>query len=102
MINRIGELRNKATERAIYYNKISFPNLACEFTQLVNILNEMEAIVRDRDELKAQVLELESKLQEKELELEPAPAQYGNPTDVKIGSILQTYSSENKEEINEI
>ena len=100
MLNRIDELRNKATERAIYYNKISFPNLACEFTQLVNILNEMEAIMRDRDELRAQVLELESKLQEKELE--SAPAQYGNPTDIKIGSILQTYASENKEEINEI
>jgi len=46
------------------------------------------------------VLELESKLQEKELE--STSAQYGNPTDIKIGSILQTYASENKEEINEI
>jgi hypothetical protein len=54
MINRINELRNKATERAEYYASISFINLATEFTQLVNILNEMEAIVRERDELKAE------------------------------------------------
>lgn len=52
MLNRIVELKNKATERANYYNKIDFPNLANEFTELVNILNEMEAIVRERDELK--------------------------------------------------
>ena len=54
MINRINELRNKATERAQYYASISFINLTTEFTQLVNILNEMEAIVRERDELKAE------------------------------------------------
>ena len=54
MINRINELRNKATERAQYYASISFINLAAEFTQLVNILNEMEAIVRERDALKAE------------------------------------------------
>ena len=54
MINRTNELRNKATERAEYYASISFINLATEFTQLVNILNEMEAIVRERDELKAE------------------------------------------------
>jgi hypothetical protein len=96
MLNRIDELRNKTTERAIYYSRIDFPNLACEFTQLVNILNEMEAIVRDRDELKAQVLELESKL-------ETTRPTYGNPADVKIGSILQTYATEEKEkETNEI
>lgn len=52
MLNRIAELKIKATERANYYNKIDFPNLANEFTELVNILNEMEAIVRERDELK--------------------------------------------------
>ena len=55
MLNRITELKNKATERANYYNKIDFPNLANEFTELVNILNEMEAIVTERDELKARI-----------------------------------------------
>ena len=55
MLNRINELKNKATERANYYNKIDFPNLANEFTELVNILNEMEAIVRERDELKEKI-----------------------------------------------
>lgn len=73
MLNRIEELRNKATERAQYYAKIDFINLATEFTQLVNILNEMEAIVRERDELKTQVQVLEKKASEKIVE--PASAQ---------------------------
>ena len=42
MFERIHELKNKAIERANYYTKIDFPNLAGEFTELVNILNEME------------------------------------------------------------
>lgn len=73
MLNRIDELRNKATERAQYYNRIDFINLAAEFTQLVNILNEMEAIVRERDELKARVQLLEEKASEKIAESAPAP-----------------------------
>jgi uncharacterized coiled-coil DUF342 family protein len=55
MLNRIAELKNKATERADYYNKIGFPNLANEFTEFVNILNEMEAVVRERDKLKEKI-----------------------------------------------
>ena len=55
MIEKISALRNKATERANYYTKIDFPNLANEFTELVNILNEMEAIVHERDVLKEEV-----------------------------------------------
>jgi hypothetical protein len=55
MIETIHELKQKATERADYYSRINFPNLANEFTELVNILNEMEAIVTERDELKARV-----------------------------------------------
>ena len=65
MLNRIDELKNKATERAQYYNRIDFINLAAEFTQLVNILNEMEAIVREKDELKARVQLLEENANEK-------------------------------------
>ena len=68
MLNRIDELRNKATERAQYYNRIDFINLAAEFTQLVNILNEMEAIVRERDELRARVQLLEEKAHEEGVE----------------------------------
>lgn len=55
MIDRIHELKNKATERANYYTKIDFPNLANEFTELVNILNEMENIIKEKEELKARV-----------------------------------------------
>lgn len=78
MLNRIDELRNKATERAQYYNRIDFINLAAEFTQLVNILNEMEAIVRERDELKAQVQLLEEKASEKIAEPASAPEEEVN------------------------
>ena len=65
MINRINELRNQANERAVYYSNIGFVNLANEFTQLVNILNEMEAIVRERDELKIQIENLKEGKEEK-------------------------------------
>ena len=65
MINRINELRNQANERAVYYSNIGFVNLANEFTQLVNILNEMEAIVRERDELKIQIENLKKGKEEK-------------------------------------
>lgn len=64
MIERITELKNKATERANYYSRIDFPNLANEFTELVNILNDMEAIVRERDALKLQIAELTINTQE--------------------------------------
>ena len=55
MINRLTELKNKATERAGYYSRIDFPNLANEFTEFVNFLNEMEDIIKENEELKAQV-----------------------------------------------
>lgn len=65
MLEKINELKNKATERANYYTKINFPNLAGEFTELVNILNEMENIVKEKEELKARVQVLEDKSREK-------------------------------------
>ena len=52
MINRINELRNKAIERANYYSNIDFPNLANEFTNVLNILNEMEIIAKQLQEKK--------------------------------------------------
>lgn len=82
MLNRIAELKNKATERANYYSRIDFPNLANEFTELVNILNEMEAIVKEKDELKAQIQKIDQ-------------------TNVKVGCIMQSYAAE-EENTNEI
>jgi hypothetical protein len=88
MINRISELRNKATERANYYTKINFPNLAEEFTEFVNILNEMEEVVRQRDEL---LSEKESQSEKESLDflkdLSPQQA-------IKAGMILQTLAAE--------
>ena len=65
MIERIAELKIKATERANYYTRIDFPNLAGEFTELINILNEMENIVKEKEELKARVQVLEDQAREK-------------------------------------
>ena len=65
MLERIYELKNKAIERANYYTKIDFPNLAGEFTELVNILNEMENIVKEKEELKARIQVLENEAREK-------------------------------------
>lgn len=49
MINRAHELKNKATERAEYYNKIGFSNLAKEFTEFANFLAEIEARLRQEE-----------------------------------------------------
>ena len=92
MINRINELKNKATERANYYTKIDFPNLANEFTELVNILNEMENIVKEKEELKARVQTLEEKTKTQAAIIESA--QVNKDTVIKIGAMMQS----NKEE----
>ena len=68
MLERINALKDKATERANYYSKIDFPNLANEFTELVNILVEMETIVKEKEELKARVQVLEEEARIKLLE----------------------------------
>ena len=98
MLNRIGELKNKATERANYYSNIGFPNLANEFTELVNILNEMEDIVREREELKARVQVLEEQASEKTIKAAPAPDLSDIPDEaaVFVGSILQSYGEEER------
>ena len=46
MLKRATELKNKATERAEYYNKINFPILSREFTEFANFLAEIEAHLR--------------------------------------------------------
>lgn len=92
MIEKINELKNKATERANYYTKIDFPNLAGEFTELVNILNEMENIVKEKDALKARVQILEEKTKTQAAIIESA--QVNKDTAIKIGAMMQS----NKEE----
>ena len=72
MIEKISALKNKATERANYYSRINFPNLAGEFTELVNILVEMEEIVKERDELKARIQAMEEEAREKKAEARAA------------------------------
>lgn len=92
MIEKITELKNKATERANYYTKIDFPNLANEFTELVNILNEMENIINENEKLKEQVRLLEEKTKVQETFLSTTPID--SETAIKIGTIMQTRGEE--------
>lgn len=64
MLNRIAELKTKSAERAEYYKKLDFSILAKEFTALVNILNDMEDIVRERDQLKEEIAALKAEQKE--------------------------------------
>lgn len=55
MIKRIQELKVIISERANYYSTIGFTNLAKEFTDVLNILNELENMALEQQELKAQI-----------------------------------------------
>lgn len=46
MIERIEQLKSIITQRVGYYSNIGFDNLANEFTNVLNILNEMETIAK--------------------------------------------------------
>lgn len=67
MINRIIELKTMATEKAHYFSAISFPNLANTFTEFANFFSEIEAIVKQNEELTTRVQILEVELQNKEI-----------------------------------
>lgn len=58
MINKIAELKSKATEKANYYSRLGFTHLAEEFTEFVNFLAEMENVVRERDELQEKITKM--------------------------------------------
>ena len=59
MKERLVELKNKATEKANYYSRISFENLANEFTEFANFLNEIENVIEDNEKSKARIQTLE-------------------------------------------
>ena len=63
MIERITQLRNKASERARYYGNISFEILEAEFTEFAKILDEILPIAKENEELKAQVQLLKQEAQ---------------------------------------
>ena len=58
MINKITELKNKATERANYYSRLDFTHLAEEFTEFAIFLAEMENVVHERDELQEKITKM--------------------------------------------
>jgi len=54
MIERIIELKSIISQRANYYSNIGFTNLANEFTNVLNILNEMEAMAQQLEKSKGE------------------------------------------------
>ena len=52
MIERIEQLKSIITQRANYYSNIGFDNLANEFSNILNILNEMEQLAKDLNKQK--------------------------------------------------
>lgn len=66
MINKITELKNKATERANYYSNLDFTHLAEEFTEFANFLAEMENVVLERDELQEKITKMTFSTNEQE------------------------------------
>lgn len=59
MKERLVELKNRFTERANYYKKISFEHLANEFTEFVKFLSEIEKVIEENEKLKTRVQTLE-------------------------------------------
>ena len=52
---RFAQLKIAITERADYYSNIGFTNLANEFTNVGNFLAEIEDVIKENEELKAQI-----------------------------------------------
>ena len=52
MIERIEQLKSIITQRVNYYSNIVFYNLANEFMNILNILNEMEQLAKDLNKQK--------------------------------------------------
>lgn len=55
MKQKIETLKKQLTERANYFTGIEFPNLATEFTELVNILNYAENLINEYEIRIAQI-----------------------------------------------
>ena len=54
MKERINQLKSIITQRVNYYSNIGFSNLANEYSNVLNILNEMENMAQQLDEKAAQ------------------------------------------------
>lgn len=73
MLERIIEVRAQAEKQAQYYTNIGFAQLAADYMNTVSILNDMEDIVKENIEIKAQLQALETEV--KTMASEPTPAQ---------------------------
>lgn len=75
MLERIMEVRAQAEKQAQYYTNIGFAQLAADYINTVNILNDMEDIMKENIEMKARLQTLEAEI--KTVAPEPTPAQEG-------------------------
>ena len=82
MKERIEQLKSIITQRANYYSNIGFNNLANEFTNILNILNEIELMVEETEELSARVQAMDTITQN---------------NSILAGAIAQSYAHENEE-----
>ena len=57
--NEISELKLQFDHLTNYYSNFDFPILSNHFRTVVNILNEMENIVKEKEELAARIKDLE-------------------------------------------
>ena len=64
-IERVNELKSIYEKEVIYFGNIDFPNTQAKFQTVVDFLNEIEAVIKERDELKAQIQVMEEKAREK-------------------------------------
>lgn len=76
MLERIIEARAQAEKQAQYYTNIGFAQLAADYINTVSILNDMEDIVKENIEIKAQLQALEAEV--KTMVPEPTSAQEEN------------------------
>lgn len=58
-IERVNELKLLYQDEVNYYGNLDFTNLQGKFQSLLEILAEIEDVIRERDSLKARVEELE-------------------------------------------
>jgi uncharacterized protein YqgV (UPF0045/DUF77 family) len=58
-IERVSELKLLYQEEVNYYGNLDFTNLQGKFQSLLEILAEIEEVIRERDNLKARVEEFE-------------------------------------------
>ena len=64
-IERVHELKSIYEKEVIYFGNIDFPNTQAKFQTVVDFLNEIEAVIKENEELKAQLQVLEDQARDR-------------------------------------